>query len=151
MHESGYFEHLNTKSLENQSRLENIEELRSVAERHNELGEFLENVALVSDTDNYDEKADAITLMTLHSSKGLEFPVVFIIGMEEGLLPHAQSLTDASELEEERRLCYVGMTRARDRLYLTASRCRLLYGNMQYNERSRFLEDIPSELLDFIE
>ena len=151
LHESGYFEWLNNKTLENQTRLENIEELRSVAAAHNDLGEFLENVALVSDSDNYDENADALTLMTLHSAKGLEFPIVFIIGMEEGLLPHAQSLTDASELEEERRLCYVGMTRAKDRLYLTASRCRLLYGNMQYNERSRFLEDIPSELLDFIE
>jgi len=151
LHESGYFEWLNNKTLENQSRLENIEELRSVAATRNDLGEFLENVALVSDTDNYDENADALTLMTLHSAKGLEFPIVFIIGMEEGLLPHAQSLTDASELEEERRLCYVGMTRAKDRLYLTASRCRLLYGNMQYNERSRFLDDIPNELLDFVE
>jgi DNA helicase-2/ATP-dependent DNA helicase PcrA len=149
-HRSGYRAWLNDKSIENQSRLENIEELRSVAEAHNGLGEFLESVALVSDTDKYDESADVLTLMTLHSAKGLEFPVVFIIGMEEGLLPHSQSMTDASQLEEERRLCYVGMTRAKDRLYLTSSRCRLLYGNMQYNEKSRFLEDIPEELLDEI-
>jgi len=151
LHESGIFEYLSDGNIENESRLENIEELRSVAEKHESLSDFLEEVALVSDIDNYDERADALTLMTLHSAKGLEFSVVFLVGMEEGLFPHSRCQEDPSELEEERRLCYVGMTRAKDRLYLTCAHSRMLYGNIQYNTRSRFLEEIPPELLDEIQ
>lgn len=148
MFDSGIYKHFNDGSDENTSRLENIQELRSVAEKYSSLEEFLEGVALISDLDTYNEKADSITLMTLHSSKGMEFPVVFLVGMEEGLFPHSQSLNDPSELEEERRLCYVGMTRAKDKLYLSCARSRVLYGSIQYNQRSRFIDDIPEELLD---
>jgi len=119
-----------------------------VAERYDNLGDFLEGITLVSDVDEYDEKTDAITLMTLHSAKGLEFPVVFIVGMEEGIFPHSRSLADASELEEERRLCYVGMTRAMKRLYLSSADTRMLYGALQANAISRFIDEIPEALLD---
>lgn len=148
LHDSGYFRMLNDGSPEGQSRLENIEELKTVAERYDNIGDFLEGITLVSDVDEYDEKADAITLMTLHSAKGLEFPVVFIVGMEEGIFPHSRSLTDASELEEERRLCYVGMTRAMKRLYLSSADTRMLYGALQANAVSRFIDEIPEALLD---
>lgn len=147
---SGIFEYLNDGSQENLSRLENIKELKTVAQRYQNVNDFLEGVALISDLDSYNEGADALTLMTIHSAKGLEFPVVFVIGMEEGLFPHNQSLTDQSELEEERRLCYVGMTRAKDRLYLTCAKSRVLYGALQYNQRSRFLDEIPEHLVDNI-
>jgi len=148
LHDSGYFRVLNDGSPEGQSRLENIEELKTVAERYDNIGDFLEGITLVSDVDEYDEKTDAITLMTLHSAKGLEFPVVFIVGMEEGIFPHSRSLTDASELEEERRLCYVGMTRAMKRLYLSSADTRMLYGALQANAVSRFIDEIPEALLD---
>jgi DNA helicase-2/ATP-dependent DNA helicase PcrA len=105
------------------------------------LGQFLEEVALISDVDAYDQNADAVTLMTLHAAKGLEFPVVFIAGMEEGIFPHSRALFDQHELEEERRLCYVGMTRAMDELFLIYASRRLLYGNVQHNPPSRFLAD----------
>jgi len=148
MFDSGIYKYFNDGSEENASRLENIQELRSVAEKYLSLEEFLEGVALVSDLDTYNEKTDSVTLMTLHSSKGMEFSVVFLVGMEEGLFPHSQSLNDPSELEEERRLCYVGMTRAKDKLYLSCARSRVLYGSIQYNQRSRFIDDIPAKLLD---
>jgi len=109
------------------------------------LSGFLEETALISDIDNYDSSADAITLMTIHSAKGLEFPVVFLPGMEEGLFPGIQSLTAPEELEEERRLAYVAMTRAKDRLFITHARQRMLYGRTQYNQLSRFAGEIGDE------
>jgi DNA helicase-2/ATP-dependent DNA helicase PcrA len=108
---------------------------------------FLEHVALVSDVDAYDEDAAAVTLMTLHSAKGLEFPVVFLVGMEEGVFPHARALWDHAELEEERRLAYVGMTRAMRRLYLTCARQRMLYGQITVGEPSRFIGEVPEHLI----
>ncbi len=151
LHSTGIYKFYNDGNVENESRLENIQELRTVAEKHEKLSEFLEEVKLISDVDNYDEQADALTLMTLHSAKGLEFPVVFLVGMEEGLFPHSRALMDNGELEEERRLCYVGMTRAKDKLYLTCASSRMMYGAMQHNQRSRFLDEIPEELIDEIE
>ncbi len=145
---------------EGEMRWENIEELKSVAQKYpstsaglkagQALEEFLENVALVSDIDSYDRNADAITLMTLHNAKGLEFPVVFMVGMEEGLFPHINSMLEPQELEEERRLCYVGMTRAQKRLYLTCATSRMLYGAIQSNLPSRFISEIPEELIERI-
>ena len=138
---------------ESLGRVENIDELLNAAadskERGESLPEFLDHAALVSDVDSYDETAP-LTLMTLHSAKGLEFPVVFLVGLEEGLLPHSRSLLDSQSLEEERRLCYVGMTRAQKILILTRALYRRHYGNqMQESSRpSRFLDEIPSELLE---
>ena len=104
---------------------------------------------MVSDTDEIDEQAEAVTLMTVHSAKGLEYKVVFIVGLEENIFPHSRSLFEPAELEEERRLCYVGITRAKEKLYLTFAQARELYGSMQTNPPSRFIEDIPTDLLDF--
>ncbi|MGH2590338.1 MAG: 3'-5' exonuclease, partial [Actinomycetota bacterium] len=115
------------------------------------LAGFLEQVALVSEQDEYDEEASAVTLMTLHNAKGLEFPVVFIIGLEDGVFPHYRSMGEPAELEEERRLLYVGVTRARERLYLTNAWSRALFGQTSYNPPSRFLNEIPSELVRAIE
>lgn len=146
-------------TLEAQSRLENIEEFLNVAEEFEQTNEeatlvdFLSDLALVSDIDTLDEEEvgqkDQVTLMTLHSAKGLEFPVVFIIGMEENVFPHSRSLEDEEEMQEERRLAYVGITRAEEKLYLTSAAMRKLYGNVSYNQVSRFVEEIPEELLDF--
>ena len=111
---------------------------------------FLERVALIQDMDSYDPNQSAVTLMTLHSAKGLEFENVFIVGMEEGIFPHSRSQMDESELEEERRLCYVGITRAKKRLYMIYAGERNIYGRFQANPRSRFVEHIPEELLDII-
>jgi DNA helicase-2/ATP-dependent DNA helicase PcrA len=133
-----------------EERWENVQELRTVASQHDELApaealaRFLEDAALITDIDEYDEKADAVTLITLHAAKGLEFPVVFIVGMEEGLLPHMRSYDDPAQMEEERRLCYVGMTRAQERLYLVRAFRRTFGG---HNPPSRFLADIPPELV----
>lgn len=147
---SRYKEFLLDGSEEGEMRWENIEELKSVATRFDSLDEFLENVTLVSDIDSYDSEADAVTLMTLHNAKGLEFPVVFMVGMEEGLFPHARSIMDPTQLEEERRLCYVGITRAEKRLYLTYAAARMIYGLYSANAPSRFLSDIPEELVERI-
>jgi len=140
-------------SIEAMTRLENIEEFLSVAlefDRRGEGGllEFLEGVTLVSDIDTVDEKKDAVMLMTLHSAKGLEFPVVFLVGMEEGVFPHARSIGEMDQLEEERRLCYVGMTRAKRLLYLVHTQVRTLFGRTGLGIRSRFIDEIPSELLN---
>ena len=141
-------------TVESETRIENIKELISVALEYESKGEgqsleeFLENVSLVADVDNLEEGKDYVVLMTLHSAKGLEFPVVFMIGMEEGVFPGFRSMTEESELEEERRLCYVGITRARERLYLTNTYCRTLYGNTSYNRISRFVKEIPAELIE---
>jgi len=134
-------------SVQAQGRLENLDELISVASESDNVSDFLELVSLVSDTD---EMADdsMLTLMTLHSAKGLEYPVVFLIGMEEGIFPHIRSITEPDELEEERRLAYVGITRAQQRLYLTHAWTRNVHGASMYNAPSRFLEEIPEELVD---
>jgi DNA helicase II / ATP-dependent DNA helicase PcrA len=108
---------------------------------------FLEALSLVTDMDDYDAEQSAVTLMTLHSAKGLEFPVVFMTGMEENVFPHVRSLGDPDQLDEERRLCYVGITRARERLYLCHAWCRNLFGSTQYNPASRFLAEVPEQLV----
>jgi len=153
--ESGYLLELETdRSIEAQGRIENIQELSGVAmetaarEPDAGLAEFLELVSLVGDQDEYDEDDSTVTLMTLHIAKGLEFPVVFVVGMEDGVFPHFRSMTDTNELEEERRLAYVGITRAQQRLYLTHAWSRTLYGQTNYNPPSRFLGEIPEALLD---
>ena len=136
-----------------EERIENVKELISAIAEYEEnsespsLAEFLEQVALISDIDNWDNKSNAVTLMTLHSAKGLEFPVCFIIGMEEDILPHKKLSTGESNIEEERRLCYVGMTRAQERLYCSSAKRRRIYGRWQDMETSRFIEEMGVELL----
>ena len=139
---------------EAQARIENLKELLTALQEFEErdvegsLTVFLDQVALVSDVDRYSESIGATALLTLHSAKGLEFPVVFLTGMEEGLFPYSKALTDEHEMEEERRLCYVGMTRAKDELHLTTTQCRRIYGTTRWNSASRFLEELPSELVE---
>ncbi|HVQ44209.1 MAG TPA: UvrD-helicase domain-containing protein [Candidatus Saccharimonadia bacterium] len=147
---SGYLTFLDDNSIQAADRIENVKELLSVAETWGELSleGFLEEIALIADIDNYSQDTNAVTLMTLHAAKGLEFPVVFIPGAEEGIFPHSRALFDADQMEEERRLCYVGMTRARERLYLLYANSRLLYGATNHNPPSRFLLEIPAELQD---
>ena len=141
-------------SDEARSRVENIREFVGAVQEYEEkadnptLMDYLENVALVSDLDAMTEDGGAVTMMTLHSAKGLEFPNVFMIGMEENLFPSVRSRDDQARMEEERRLCYVGITRARERLYLSHASRRMLYNQMQFNERSRFIEDIPQRVLE---
>ncbi|OGD57126.1 hypothetical protein A2V71_01680 [Candidatus Berkelbacteria bacterium RBG_13_40_8] len=153
---AGYKKFILDGTEEGEMRWENIEELKSVAQKYpstssgQALEEFLENVALVSDIDSYDRETSAVTMMTLHNAKGLEFPVVFMVGMEESLFPHINSMAEPQELEEERRLCYVGMTRAQKRLYLTHASSRMLYGAIQSNLPSRFISEIPEELIERI-
>jgi DNA helicase-2/ATP-dependent DNA helicase PcrA len=147
-----YLDLYDEKIEEDRTRLENIKELRSVAYAFPDLTDFLENVALVeqeyhSDKQKNGEGKNAITLMTLHAAKGLEFPIVFMIGMEEGLFPHSRSLMDRSELEEERRLAYVGMTRAKDKLFLTYARRRLFFGQRTANTVSRFVTELPEHVI----
>src|SRR5262249_18020964 len=108
---------------------------------------FLEAISLVTDLDENDPEASSVTLMTLHSAKGLEYPVVFLIGLEDGVFPHVPSLGDPDELEEERRLCYVGLTRAEERLYLCHAWSRMMFGTTDYRPPSRFLDEIPGELI----
>lgn len=143
-----YMNYLDDKTPQGEARQENVKELLSVAKSYQEVGldGFLEEVALVSDIDSYDSAGNAVTLMTLHAAKGLEFPVVFMIGLEETLFPHSRALYDQAEMEEERRLCYVGMTRAKEELYLLYASSRLLYGGMQHNPPSRFLSEIDGEV-----
>jgi len=149
-----YLSLYNEKDEEDLGRLENIKELRSVAISYPNLGEFLENVSLVEQEYIPDHikdengKKNAINLMTLHAAKGLEFPVVFMVGMEEGLFPHSRSMMDKNELEEERRLCYVGMTRAKEKLFLTYSRKRLFFGQKTTNIVSRFILELPDGVLE---
>ena len=149
---TGYLDYLDDKTEEGLGRVENVKELRSVAEEFPSLPEFLENVALMEAGDNpkhrkKDGASSAVTLMTLHNAKGLEFPIVFIVGMEEGLFPHSRSMLDPQELEEERRLMYVGITRAKEKLYLTYTRQRLFFGQRNNNLVYRFLADIPEHLI----
>lgn len=144
---SQYQEFLDDGSIQAGDRIENVKELVTVAKEYDNLGldNFLEEVALLSGLDTVDERSDAVTLMTLHAAKGLEFPVVFMAGMEESIFPHSRALFDATEMEEERRLCYVGMTRAREELYLYHANSRMLYGSSQHNPPSRFLDDMGGE------
>ena len=157
LRDTGYLEELeNERTPQAQSRIDNLHELISVAqefaasEEENNLENFLAHVALVSDIDDTELGEDAITLMTLHSSKGLEFPVVFLVGMEEGLFPHARTLMDETEIEEERRLCYVGITRAKEKLFLSSTKMRTIYGNTVTYLPSRFLQEIPARLVKTI-
>jgi len=145
-----YQKYIDDGTPEGESRVENVEELLNLAGEFDNLEQFLEHVALVSDVDNYDRGADAVTLMTLHSSKGLEFTAVFIAGLEEGLLPHLRALEEENEMDEERRLCYVGMTRAKKRLYLTLARSRILHGGFTATVPSRFIREIDESLLDWV-
>ncbi len=143
-----YMNYLDDKTPQGEARQENVRELLSVAKSYQEFGldGFLEEVSLVSDIDSYDANGNVVTLMTLHAAKGLEFPCVFMIGMEETIFPHSRALYDQSEMEEERRLCYVGMTRAKEELYLLHASSRLLYGGVQHNPPSRFLSEIDGEV-----
>ena len=152
---TGYTKALeNENTIEAENRIENLEEFLTVAIEfeeefaENSLSEFLEGITLSSDLDNVEETEDVVTLMTLHSAKGLEFPVVFLIGMEEGIFPGYKSISEPRELEEERRLCYVGITRAKQQLFLTCSKQRTIFGSTSYNPVSRFLKEIPEELLE---
>jgi DNA helicase-2/ATP-dependent DNA helicase PcrA len=148
MERSGYLAELVAEdTVESAGREENVQELMGVASEFMQVDEFLEQVALVADTDQIDSE-NHVTLMTLHSAKGLEFPVVFIVGVEEGIFPHNRALTDPVELEEERRLAYVGITRAKERLVLSHAWSRSLFGNTNYNPPSRFLAEIPDELIE---
>ncbi|EKD56882.1 MAG: hypothetical protein ACD_58C00058G0003 [uncultured bacterium] len=154
---TGYKKYLLSDPELGEGRWENVEELKSVAQKYVKpassvggLDDFLAEVSLVSDIDSYNQDSEAITLMTLHNAKGLEFPVVFMVGMEEGLFPHSRSTMEPADLEEERRLAYVGITRAKERLYLTYAQNRLIYGQFQNNLRSRFIDEIPEYLLDVI-
>lgn len=152
---SDYLKRYDPKDEEDQKRIENIKELKSVAAAHPNLTEFLENITLVQQEYSMQEKnkkkenKEGVRLMTLHGSKGLEFDVVFLAGFEEGILPHSRCLIDESQIEEERRLCYVGLTRAKDYLYITYATKRLFFGKSSLNEPSRFLMDIPKDLIEF--
>ncbi|AFM22019.1 DNA/RNA helicase, superfamily I [Acetomicrobium mobile DSM 13181] len=142
--ETGYGTYLREEYPDDwESRMENIYELLSVNAEGGDLAKFLSMVTLYSDADVEDGGGNRVNLLTLHAAKGLEFPVVFLVGMEEGIFPHARAKMEESQLEEERRLCYVGMTRAMEKLYLTGAQRRMLFGNVQYNAFSRFLEEIP--------
>jgi DNA helicase-2/ATP-dependent DNA helicase PcrA len=145
---TGYVDELISEgSLEAAGRLENVEELIGAARQVDTVDQFLEEVSLVADSDEVDGDTSRVTLMTLHTAKGLEYPVVFIVGMEDGVFPHLRSLAEPAEMEEERRLAYVGITRARERLYLSNAWCRSLWGQTQYNPPSRFLQEIPEALM----
>lgn len=144
-----YLHYLDDGTAQGESRQENVKELLSMAEEYSDLGldGFLEEVSLLSDVDTGKKDGNAVTLMTLHGAKGLEFPVVFMVGMEETIFPHSRALYDQTEMEEERRLCYVGMTRAREELYMLYASSRMLYGGVQHNPPSRFISDIAGDLL----
>ena len=155
LNKTGYVKALELEnSTEAETRIQNLEEFLTVAiefeeeEADNTLGDFLEGITLSSDIDGMEENEDSVTLMTLHSAKGLEFPVVFLVGLEEGIFPGNKSIGEPKELEEERRLFYVGITRAKQYLYLTCSKKRTIFGSTSYNAISRFVNEIPQDLLD---
>ena len=160
-------------TIEAQNRIENLKELLTVTKEYElkstdtatlnetdseagteevngleKLQGFLEEISLLTDIDNYDESTDAVILMTLHNAKGLEFPVVFMIGMEEGIFPHSRSMNSVSELEEERRLCYVGITRAKEKVFLTSALSHSIYGDTGFKVISRFIKEIPQSFLN---
>ncbi|MDD2753256.1 MAG: UvrD-helicase domain-containing protein [Candidatus Portnoybacteria bacterium] len=166
---TGYEEYINDRTEEGQERWENLKELFTVTKKYDLPSEvppdgtkegelmagkglqvFLEEAALMSNHDEVETNKDLVNLMTLHCAKGLEFPVVFMAGMEDGIFPHSRSLIDAAQMEEERRLCYVGITRAKEKLYLIAARLRNLFGSTMVNPPSRFLSDIPAHLVEYI-
>ena len=152
--DTGLEKYMRDGTGEGDDRWNNVLELRNVAARYaniaapDNLTLFLEEVALVADADDLPEQSNAPTLLTLHTAKGLEFPIVFMVGMEDGLLPHARSLEDPEEMEEERRLAYVGITRAKERLYLTHAFRRTRWGSDDVSSPSRFLQDIPAKLME---
>jgi len=152
---SGYLAKYNPQEEDDQKKIENIKELKSVAATYPKISDFLENIALVQQEYSLQEKnkkkenRDGVRLMTLHSSKGLEFEAVFLVGFEEGILPHSRSMIEDADIEEERRLCYVGITRAKELLYITYASRRLFFGKSSLNEASRFLFDIPKSLLEY--
>jgi len=154
---SGYLDRYNPKDEDDQKKIENIKELKSVASTFPKISDFLENITLVQQEYSLQEKnkkkenRDGVRLMTLHGAKGLEFEVVFLVGFEEGILPHSRCLIEESEVEEERRLCYVGITRAKDYLYISYATRRLYFGKSSLNEPSRFLADIPNNLIELEE
>lgn len=155
LNKTGYTRALELEnSVEAENRIENLEEFLTVTMEFEEqeadatLATFLEGITLSSDIDGMEENEDSVTLMTLHSAKGLEFPAVFLVGMEEGIFPGYKSIGEPKELEEERRLCYVGITRAKEHLYLTCAKKRTIFGSTSYNAVSRFLKEIPKELLE---
>ena len=155
LNKSGYTKALELENtVEAESRLQNLDEFLTVAiefeeqSAENTLSAFLEGITLSSDLDNMEETDESVTLMTLHSAKGLEFPVVFLVGMEEGIFPGYKSINEPGELEEERRLCYVGITRAKEKLLLTCARQRTIFGSTSCNAVSRFLKEIPSNMLE---
>lgn len=148
LRDTGYLIELEEqRSIEAEGRIENLQELIGGAAQFEDVDEFLEQVGLLTDTDDVDGDNSEVVLMTLHGAKGLEFPVVVMLGMEDGVFPHMRSMTDPDEMEEERRLAYVGITRARERLYVTHAWARMLFGQTQYNPPSRFLDEIPAELM----
>ena len=157
MDKSGYIRALSSSKGAAQKRkaaLEHIEELKSYIVDYEDktetpsLGDFLENMALYTDADQSGEDDDAVIMMTMHAAKGLEFPVVFLAGMEDGLFPGFRAMEKDEDMEEERRLCYVAVTRAKEQLYLTCAERRLLYGRTQYSHPSRFIDEMPEELLE---
>lgn len=145
-----YLHFLDDGTAQGESRQENVKELLSMAEEYQDLGVdgFLEEVSLLTDVETGQQSKDVVTLMTLHGAKGLEFPVVFMVGLEETIFPHSRALYDQTEMEEERRLCYVGMTRAREELYLVYATARMLYGSVQHNPPSRFISDVAGDLVE---
>ncbi len=154
---SGYLEAIaKEETFEAEGRLENLQELKNATVEFTKtypgegLEEFLERVSLVAEIDLYDEGEGAVTLMTLHNAKGLEFPVVFIVGMEDGVFPHLRCMGSTESMEEERRLFYVGVTRAKDILYLTGAASRFQYGNPKNGPESRFVKDIPRQYLEVV-
>lgn len=155
LNKTGYTKALETENtIEAENRIQNLEEFLTVAiefeeqEADNTLSGFLEGITLSSDIDGMEEEQDSVTLMTLHSAKGLEFPVVFLVGMEEGIFPGYKSISEPKELEEERRLCYVGITRAKNNLFFTCSKQRTIFGSTSCNPMSRFIEEIPEEMIE---
>lgn len=153
---TGYEKYINDKTEEGRERWENLKELFTVTKKYDALppgdglGAFLEEASLMSNHDEVESQKDLVNLMTLHCAKGLEFPVVFIAGLEDGIFPHSRSLIDAAQMEEERRLCYVGITRAKEKLYLITARLRNLFGSTTVNPPSRFLNDLPPHLVELI-
>ena len=153
LNKTGYIKALEAEdTTQAENRIENLKEFLSVAIEfeeefaENTLSSFLEGITLSSDIDGMDEQTEKVTLMTLHSAKGLEFPVVFLIGLEEGIFPSYRSVGEKKELEEERRLCYVGITRAKEYIYLTCSKTRTIFGATSCNKISRFIEEIPKQM-----
>ena len=152
LEQSGYLDELEAQgTIEAEGRLENLAELIGAAEDFASVDEFLEQVSLVSDADEIEDDPSSVVLTTIHAAKGLEFPVVFVIGLEDGVFPHLRSLTEPDRLEEERRLAYVGITRAQQRLYLAHAWSRTLFGSTQYNPPSRFLDEVPEDLVRSID